>query len=65
MEAAIQSFIIKIWLEQESRAGESAVWRGYITHVPSGKRQHIQTLEMIPRFITPYLEQMGVELNSD
>ena len=49
------AFVIKIWLEDDWR------WRGHITHVPSGKRSHIQALEEIDNFIFPFLARMGIQ----
>jgi hypothetical protein len=43
------SFVVKVWCE------EPALWRGYVTHVPSGRRQYFQDLTVVLRFIGPYL----------
>lgn len=59
---APQSFIIKVWIEETVEEAGQALWRGHITHVPSGRRKYIQDLERISAFIAPYLEEMGVEL---
>jgi hypothetical protein len=59
-----QSFIIKVWFEEIDRKGPHTFWRGRITHVPSGERRHVQDLDGIINFITPYLEQMGVILGT-
>jgi hypothetical protein len=61
-ELALQSFIIRIWLEETAEEAGRATWRGHVTHVSSGKRQYIEDLHRIPAFIGPYLEAMGVEL---
>jgi hypothetical protein len=58
----ICSFIIKIWLEETVSEDGAAVWRGHITHVPSGERRYIQQLEGVLEFVTPYLKNMGVEV---
>lgn len=57
---APQSFIVKIWLEETAEEAGRALWRGHITHVPSGERRYIQDLDQIEEFIMPYLEDMGV-----
>jgi hypothetical protein len=59
-EASPQSFIVKIWLEETKEEEGQTVWRGHITHVPSGKRRYVQALDEVPAFIEPYLEAMGV-----
>jgi hypothetical protein len=61
-ETHLHSFIIKLWLEETRQEHGSAVWRGHITHVPSGQRRYIQSLEDIATFIIPYLQEMGVKL---
>ncbi|MEZ4660563.1 MAG: hypothetical protein R2911_23655 [Caldilineaceae bacterium] len=53
------SFVIKVWLEEDTRA---AAWRGQITHVPSGRRQHFTALAEIPLLIAPFLEEPNRQL---
>lgn len=55
-----QSFIIKIWPEDETEEDKKGEWRGHITHIPSGERQHVHTLEGISRFIVHHMERMGL-----
>ena len=57
------SFIVKIWLEQTAEEAGQTIWRGHITHVPSGARRHVQTKEALIEFIDVYLAEMGVETN--
>jgi len=61
-EATTHPFIVRIWLEESAAEAGQATWRGYVTHVPSGERRYIQTLDEIGAFIAPYLESMGVRL---
>jgi hypothetical protein len=61
-ENNVHPFVIKIWLEEISHETGEAMWRGHITHVPSGERRYIQRLEEIALVIAPYLERMGVRL---
>jgi hypothetical protein len=58
------SFIIKVWLEEITGETGHTVWRGHVTHVPSGKRRYIQDLNAISLFIEPYLEKMGTRSGS-
>ncbi len=60
-ESDTHSFIVRIWLEEPAAAGEPAVWRGHVTHVPGGERRYIQDLNEIAAFIVPYLASMGVD----
>ena len=51
---------MKVW--SESTEEKVVTWRGYITHVPSGKRLHVTDLDKICEFIGGYLAEMGVVL---
>jgi hypothetical protein len=53
------SFIVKIWIEERAVADSMALWRGHITHVPSGERAYFQDLAGVAAFIAPYLEELG------
>jgi hypothetical protein len=57
-----RSFIVKVWVEDSAETVGQGVWRGYITHVSSGKRYYIKNLAEISDFIAPHLEEMGVKL---
>jgi hypothetical protein len=58
-ESHTQSFIIKIWLEETVAEDGRAIWRGHITHVPSGERRYLKQLNDVVAFIVPYLTKMG------
>jgi hypothetical protein len=60
-EIRTHSFIIKIWLEESTAEAGQAVWRGHITHVPSGERRYLKNLDQMRAFIVPYLERMGIK----
>lgn len=60
-EVNTQPFVVKVWLEETIEETGRAVWRGHITHVPSGTRRYVQDLEEITAFIAAYLQDMGVE----
>ena len=62
LETITHSFIVKVWLEETIEQSGQAKWRGYITHVPSGRRQYLESLDGVADFITGYLESMGVKL---
>jgi len=55
------SFVIKIWLEETAEEAQGAVWRGHITHVPSGERRYLRDLDDITAFVASYLDGMGVK----
>jgi hypothetical protein len=56
-------FVVRIWLEETADEARQAKWRGEITHLPSGKRSYVESLQDITGFIIPYLESMGVTIN--
>jgi len=60
-ESKVHSFIVKLWLEEACDETGRIVWRGYITHVPSGERRYLKRLSDIADFIACYLKEMGVE----
>ena len=62
---AIQSFMIKIRLSELAPDESNILWYGFITHVPSGKREYFRHLEDIAVFIQPYLEEMGINFQDD
>jgi hypothetical protein len=59
-ESSMHPFIVKIWLEETAEEAGWSLWRGHITHVPSGERRYLTDLDDIAAFISPYLERMGV-----
>jgi hypothetical protein len=59
-ESNTHPFIVKIWLEETVEEAGRAVWRGHITHVPSGERRYIEDLSAIIDFVQPYLEELGI-----
>lgn len=61
IEATSHPFVVRIWLEETAEEAGQAIWRGHITHVPSGERRYLKELDDIAIFIMPYLEEMGVQ----
>jgi hypothetical protein len=61
-EFNVQSFIVKVWSEEEATKNSGATWHGHITHVPSGKKCYLKNLGEVTAFIEPYLKAMGFGL---
>lgn len=61
IESEAQSFIVRVWVEERAEGASRGVWRGHITHVPSGERRYLKNLDEIGDFIASYLETMGVK----
>lgn len=59
LEFRRQSFIVRLWLDEASRAVGDTTWRGSITHVPSGDHKYVRDLEGITSFIAKYVAQFG------
>lgn len=59
-EQAIQSFVIKIRLSERTTPENEQHWYGYVTHVPSGKRQYFHHLDQVTEFMRPFMVQMGI-----
>ncbi|HLZ81332.1 MAG TPA: hypothetical protein VKP04_06845 [Ktedonobacteraceae bacterium] len=63
-ESNSQSFIVKVWVEDNAEEIGKAVWHGHITHVPDGQRRYLKNLGEIEDFIAPHLEAMGAQLGT-
>lgn len=59
-EVRAHSFILKLWIEEPDEPGRPAVWRGRITHVPSGGYRYVRDLGAVVDFLAPYLYDLGV-----
>ena len=55
-ESTLQSFIVKLWLDDQDGKKGRRVWRGYVTHVPSGAHRYLKRLSDIDEFIKEYLD---------
>jgi hypothetical protein len=64
MNTPIQSFVIRIWLEEISEGSGESVWRGHITHVETKKRIHFTRPEQIAEIVASYMDEMGVDTTS-
>jgi hypothetical protein len=61
--ACIQSFVLRIWLEELPREDGRSVWRAHITDVATGERRYVQGIDGIVAFLVPRLERMGVKVS--
>ena len=59
-ETSTHVFVTRLWLEGVD-TDEHAVWRGHITHVLTGERQYLDSMEGIRAFIEPYLQTMTTD----
>lgn len=64
IEPYVQSFIVRVWVEEPARGAEGVSWRGHVTHVPGGERRYLKDLGDIVDFISPYLEQLRSSLDT-
>ena len=54
------SFIVRIWLEEATGESGGPVWRGSVTHVPSGEKRYFDAFAHLVEHMERYLEMMGV-----
>jgi hypothetical protein len=64
IEFNTHSFVVKVWREEPAEDQQEGQWRGHITHVPSGERRYLKSLNGIVGFMLPYLASMGVRLDA-
>lgn len=57
-ELANHTFIVRIWLEEPAAHGRVGLWRGSITHMPSGRHSYLAQLDDVNRFMRPYLDNL-------
>ena len=57
----LHSFVVRIWLEERASETGAATWRGHVTHIPSGRRQHFDDVREVQELIVPYLTGTNVQ----
>jgi hypothetical protein len=62
-EVNLQSFIVKIWVEETGDSTETTPWRGSITHVGTGGRRYVKSLDEITRYFKTYLQGIGISFD--
>jgi hypothetical protein len=50
------SFVIRLWREETAVGPEGAIWRGHVTHVPSGERHYFQDMASLDGVFESYLQ---------
>ncbi len=60
-ESTVQSFVLRVWVEERAGSTGQGVWRGHITHVPGDNRRYLKSLDEIGDYLAPYLVAMGVK----
>jgi hypothetical protein len=61
LETSIQSFVIKIWVEETIEEAGEVVWRGHIIHTHSGEKQHFKSMDEMVCLMGGYLQEIGIE----
>lgn len=57
------SFIVRIWTDVEETPFPK-VWRGSISHIPSGARYYFSEVDRLCEIVALHLYQMGVNVPS-
>ena len=61
IERYTQSFLIRIWLEEEPSVSKKGLWRGHITCVNGEDRRYLRSLEDILSYIAPHIRAWGIK----
>ena len=61
IEPRAEVFVVKIWRES-GQVKDAAAWRGYITHVATGRRRYITTIGELALVIVDYLAALQVQM---
>jgi len=56
-EANMKSFIVRVWREESANKKRRAVWRGFVSSVPSGERHYFSDINKIPELIVAQLQE--------
>jgi hypothetical protein len=59
--SSVQSFVIRIWIEETAEEAGEVTWRGHITHTVNGERHFFMNLNELSTFIWPYLIEMSAK----
>lgn len=63
-ETLAHTFITKLWVEEVADDSGLPLWRGHITHVPSGQRYPVRELKDITSFIQAFLGDVNHRTSS-
>ncbi len=58
-EAEAHSFVIRLWQENRDNPQETAVWRGWVDHVQSGRRHYLKEIDFIQNIISGYVSDVS------
>jgi hypothetical protein len=56
-EQETHSFVIRLWRENRELPGATAVWRGWVEHIPTGQRHYFQDSKRLYDIVFDYLGQ--------
>jgi hypothetical protein len=65
IEFGRHSFVIKVWLEEESDSTGRKKWRGHITYVNTEEKRYVGRLAEITAFIEQHLVAAGALIKED
>lgn len=54
-EIEAQSFVVKVWLEETDSGSGRRLWRGRVTHVPTGEHHAFTELAALVGILEPYV----------
>lgn len=62
-ESTVHSFIVKLWLEDKRGKGKRMISHGYITHVPTGARRYLKSLNDVTDFIREHVDDQDLRVD--
>ena len=57
----MQSFVIRIWVEDTDPTRPTGSWRGHVVDVASGERRYFHALDEACAFIADQLRRRGID----
>lgn len=54
-EQETHSFVVRLWREHRDDLEKTAVWRGWIEHIPTKRRHYFQDKENLLKIVSDYL----------
>lgn len=54
-EGQVQTFVVRVWMEEAETPEGAGLWRGRVIHVLSQARHDFQRLDEVPAFVAIFL----------
>ncbi|MDX1413892.1 MAG: hypothetical protein R3293_06855 [Candidatus Promineifilaceae bacterium] len=61
LESNTYIFIIKIWREAATDDAKGSLWRGRVTYIPGGERNHFNNMDELMAIMKTRLQKIGID----